>query len=159
MIRMKFYHVILTLLLILIGASLAYGQTITVILPERKIDIVIPDHEHDLPAHNHQHIHGPVIDPIDPPDGIGQAHLTWKAPDSRTDGSVLASEEIGGYFIYYTCETKQGIVKTADHQGVEVTEYTTVDLPLELCRFQVSVYDINGLESQKSNIVEKQISE
>ena len=150
--------------------GLVEAATVQVIIPSQTITIEVPDplpaaHEHTLPVHSHalpEHIHEyapvpPVVDPVDPL--VGQAHLTWTMPATRADGSPLASTEIAGYKISYDCTNGYAnTIDTVNYADPLALEYTTNTMPVgETCGFEVTVYDLAGLESVKSNRVEKLI--
>ena len=118
----------------------------------------LPTHEHALPVHIHEYAPvPPVVDPADPL--VGQAHLTWTMPTTRVDGSPLAPAEIAGYKIYYDCTNGYAnMIDTINYANPLALEYTTNTMPVgETCGFEIVTYDTNGLESVRSNRVEKLI--
>lgn len=140
----------------------AQAQTVTVTIPAQTIQVEVPDvlpvHEHALPEHVHEYAPvPPLVDPVDP--AVGQAHLSWTMPTTREDGFPLAPEEIAGYKIFYDCTNGYAnTIDTANYADPLALEYTTNTMPVgETCGFEVVTYDTGGLESVRSNRVEKVI--
>ncbi|MEZ5543421.1 MAG: fibronectin type III domain-containing protein [Pseudomonadota bacterium] len=86
----------------------------------------------------------------------GNFTLSWTAPVARTDGTPLALSEIAGYRVHYGTSRgnyqnhiniTDGSLQSATLSGVPVgTYYVTM-----------STYDANGLESNYSSPVIKQV--
>ena len=86
--------------------------------------------------------------------GSGNATLSWTAPSTNTDGSVLT--DLAGYHIYY------GSSPTALNQEVTVsngvTSYVIEGLSTGTWYFEVTSYASSGVQSAPSNIASKIIS-
>jgi hypothetical protein len=86
----------------------------------------------------------------------GSANLSWVIPTTRSDGSVLPLEEIGGYRLYMG-ETSDSLSEIDDLPDNSATSYTVSNLAAATYFFAVKVYDTQGNESAFSNIVSKTI--
>jgi hypothetical protein len=78
--------------------------------------------------------------------------LSWGAPSSRVDGSYLSLTELEGYRIYYG-SSADDLSMLVDLNDTDITEYTVDSLPSGNYYFAITVYDLEGLESGFSNIV------
>lgn len=85
----------------------------------------------------------------------GSASLTWEPPTARVDGSPLSN--LAGYKIYYG-----RMSGTYDYQididNPGVSTYVVEDLVSGEWFFSLSAYDTDGLESDRSNEVTRDIS-
>jgi hypothetical protein len=90
----------------------------------------------------------------EPGSGSGNAILSWTAPTTNTDGSLLTN--LAGYHIYY------GTSPTALNEEVTiangVTSYVIEGLTTGTWYFAVTSYTSGGAESAPSNIASKTIS-
>lgn len=86
---------------------------------------------------------------------MGSATLSWSAPTARTDGSPLTN--LAGYRIYYG--RMSGIY---DYQiGISnpgILDYVVENLASGNWYFALAAYDSQGLESDRSNEVSRNIS-
>lgn len=86
----------------------------------------------------------------------GIASLSWTAPSSRTDNSYLPMTELQGYRIYYGTSAND-LSMLVDLNDNTITEYTVTDLATGSYFFSVTAYDSNGLESGRSNLINKDV--
>lgn len=84
-----------------------------------------------------------------------RAELSWTAPVTRTDGSVLPITEIGGYEIAYGVD----IDLEPSYVSVPGTEvnYEIENLNPGTNEFMIRVFDVDGLSSSWSDAVVKAI--
>ena len=86
---------------------------------------------------------------------IGSATLSWAAPTARTDGSALTN--LAGYKIYYG--RMSGIYDyQIDVNNPGILTYVVENLMSGDWYFALAAYDSQGLESDRSNVVLRQIS-
>ncbi|ABC27829.1 Type II secretory pathway, ATPase PulE/Tfp pilus assembly pathway, ATPase PilB [Hahella chejuensis KCTC 2396] len=83
------------------------------------------------------------------------ALLSWTPPATREDGSVLAASEIQLYRIYHLSE--DGSVETVYEAAPDEISFSFDNLPVGTHYFAVSAVDVNGLESDTSDIVTKKV--
>lgn len=83
----------------------------------------------------------------------GEATLTWTAPTLRTDGSAYTNPD--GYRIFYWVDSQPEMVY--DVTDPAVTTQTLTNLGAGLWSFQMTAYDVDGVESSRTNIVTKEI--
>jgi hypothetical protein len=85
-----------------------------------------------------------------------QNKLTWIPPTTRIDGSYLDLSSISGYRVYYgTSDADLELL-------VDIADYSITEHPLDddlqgSLYFCVTAYDVNGLESEISNLVLKHL--
>lgn len=92
---------------------------------------------------------------VSPPPSTSSATLTWTAPLTRTDGSSIQLSEIDSYEIAYgTSPTDLGNSMTVD--GAE-TSAEISGLGAGTWYFSIRVIDTNGLASEYSEVVSKQV--
>ncbi len=85
----------------------------------------------------------------------GSATLSWNAPTERTDGSPLTN--LAGYMIYYG--RMSGVYDyQVDIDSPGVLTYVVEDLVAGEWYFSLAAYDAEGLESDRSNEVVREIS-
>ena len=89
------------------------------------------------------------------PDILVLFSLSWTTPITRTDGTVLAPTDIGGYRIYYG-NTPDDMTQHVDLKDGLATDYLITDLTQGGYYFGVTAYDVDGLESSFSEIVYKE---
>jgi len=80
--------------------------------------------------------------------------VVWDAPSTGADGTALSSDGIGGYKIYYGTSSENYTDTIDVGKG---TTYTFSSLSNGTYYVAVTVYDINGVESDYSNEVVKVI--
>ena len=86
---------------------------------------------------------------------IGSASLSWTAPTARTDGSPLTN--LTGYKIFYG--RMSGVYDyQIDINNPGILTYVVEDLVSGDWYFALTAYDSQGLESDRSNEVLRQIS-
>jgi hypothetical protein len=86
----------------------------------------------------------------------GRIVLSWVAPSTRDDGSYLPLTELEGYRIYYG-SSANNLTMLVDLNDTDITEYSVDSLPSGNYYFAVTVYDLDGLESGYSNLVNKDV--
>lgn len=97
----------------------------------------------------------PTCDTID--DTITtEVKLFWTAPTTRTDGEPLTPSELEGFIIYYGTDSNN-LIPLVDLNDNAITTYTITDLSPGNYYFAVTAYDYDGLESDFSEIVNKEI--
>jgi hypothetical protein len=79
--------------------------------------------------------------------------LSWTPPTTRTDGSSLAQSEIAGYRIFRGA-TQSDLVEVENVTG-NATTYEFSNVPAGTYYFALKAYDVDGNESDFSNVVEK----
>ena len=85
----------------------------------------------------------------------GEATLTWTAPTQRTDGTAYTNPD--GYRIFYWVDSQPEMVY--DVTDPAVLTHTFTNLAGGLWSFQMTAYDTDALESARTNVVTKLISE
>lgn len=86
----------------------------------------------------------------------GSATLSWTAPTTRSDGSLLPMSEIAGYKIYMGTSVI-ALNFVADIDDAYIMKHTMNNLTGGTYYFAVSTYDINNIESDISSVVSKSI--
>lgn len=86
--------------------------------------------------------------------------LSWRAPESRMDGSALHASDIASYEIYYVCDGA-ACTDTDGHvdatSGPETSAVVTLTSP-GTWHFAVAAVDSSGVKSERSNTVSVTIS-
>lgn len=99
-------------------------------------------------------------DPVDIPDDVTTTDTTvdlaWTAPTTRTDGEPLDISELEGYRVYFGTNSDY-LVPIVDLNDSSITTHSITDLNPGVYYFAVTAYDYDGLESDFSTIVSKQI--
>jgi len=90
-----------------------------------------------------------------PTPSVGQATLSWAAPDQNTDGSALTN--LAGYRIYYGTSA-DALNQVIDIATVGMTTYVVDNLSSGTYYFSIRAYNAVGAESELSNIVSSTIS-
>jgi len=86
----------------------------------------------------------------------GTANLSWTAPTTRADNTVLPMSEIGGYKVYMGT-TPSNLTQYADISNPSQMEFTINQLGIGTYYFAVTTYNQYGAESTLSTIVSKTI--
>jgi uncharacterized OB-fold protein len=83
---------------------------------------------------------------------VGSVTLNWDAPLEREDGKTLSPSEIEGYRIYMgdSADTLELVMDVSDNT---ISQYKLNEIAVGTHYFSVSVYDVEGNESNLSNIV------
>lgn len=91
---------------------------------------------------------------VEPEPTIGDIALGWVPPSTRTDGTTLDMSEIAGYKIYMgtTANNMEQIIDLADST---IREYLVENLDVGDYYFAVTTYDLDGNESDYSNVAMK----
>lgn len=84
-----------------------------------------------------------------------EARLAWTAPEVREDGSQLIISDIQGYRVYHS--TEDGALEEAYDLPADTQELLLSELNPGTHYFAVTTVDINGLESNLSNMLSKTI--
>lgn len=87
------------------------------------------------------------------PTGNASATFTWSVPTTRESGAGLSMGELGGYRIFYGSVngSLNSFVVISDPY---ITSYTFTNLVSSTTYYiQITAYDADGSESEKSNIV------
>jgi|ERR1700733_1428181 len=87
--------------------------------------------------------------------GVGQATLSWTAPDENTDGTPLTN--LAGYRIYYGT-VADVLDQVIDIPSVGITTYVVENLNAGTYFFSIRAYNSAGAESALSNVVSDTIS-
>ncbi|MBT2970391.1 MAG: putative Ig domain-containing protein [Candidatus Thiodiazotropha sp. (ex Ctena orbiculata)] len=85
---------------------------------------------------------------------VGSISLSWVPPTSRTDGTALDLSEISGYKIYMG-STRDNLEQVVDLADCTVHDYVVNDLVTGDYYFAVTTYDMEGNESDFSNVAMK----
>ena len=93
--------------------------------------------------------------PPAPSPTVGEATLSWAAPDQNTDGSALTN--LAGYHIYYGTNASV-LNQVINIPSVGLTAYVVDNLPTGTYYFSIRAYTSSGTESALSNIVSDTIS-
>jgi hypothetical protein len=88
------------------------------------------------------------------PPTTGNVSLSWVAPSTRTDGSVLSMSEIAGYRIYRGT-TSGNLQAVLDLNDGYINSYVMQNQESGVYYFAVTAYDNDGNESNLSNIEQK----
>jgi hypothetical protein len=86
----------------------------------------------------------------------GSVSLSWVAPTSRSDGTPISVSELSGYTVHYGSEPGS----YTNSVGIDdpfATSLTVTDLPVGTYYFVLTAEDSNGLESDYSGVVTKQV--
>ncbi len=94
--------------------------------------------------------------PSEPAPVVGSATLSWVAPVARTDGSPLALSQLNGYRVY-SGESANELEKLAEITDYTTTSYMVSGLTVGTHYFAVTAVDVNGIESDYSEIGHKVI--
>jgi hypothetical protein len=78
--------------------------------------------------------------------------LEWTAPTTRTDNTPLNLSEIQGYRVYYGT-SPNNLTILVDLNDDTITDFTVNDIPSGNYYFAVTAYDMDGVESGFSNII------
>lgn len=90
-------------------------------------------------------------------DPEAKVDLSWTAPTTRTDGTLLSPSELAGYKVYYGTSPSR-LEVAQELLGISSTD-TTILLPSAgTYYFAVTAYDSNGAESSLSEVVSKYVS-
>ena len=93
------------------------------------------------------------VQPSGTPEGTGTATLTWIAPSTNVDGTLLTT--LAGYKVYYG--TTPGVYTSVDIG--DVNSYRIVGLTKgQTYYFTVTAYDTSGNESDYAPVASKLIS-
>lgn len=84
-----------------------------------------------------------------------EAQLNWLPPSVREDGSPLDAADIRGYRVYHS--TEDGSVEVTYDLDASTSELELRELVPGVHYFAVTTVDINGLESNLSNMLSKTI--
>ena len=85
----------------------------------------------------------------------GTATLSWTAPTTNTDGSIL--NDLAGYHIHYGTSAS-ALTQTIDVSGGGTTSYVVTGLPSGYTYyFSISAYSSAGTESANTSVVSKTI--
>ena len=82
--------------------------------------------------------------------------LSWTAPSSRADNSYLPLSELQGYRVYYGT-SEDDLSMLVDLNDDTITEYSVDNLPSGSYYFAITAYDLDGMESGLSNVVNKDV--
>jgi ABC-type glycerol-3-phosphate transport system substrate-binding protein len=82
--------------------------------------------------------------------------LEWSAPATRTDASPLALSELQGYRVYYGTSPND-LQLLVDLNDSTINDFKVDSIPAGNYYFAVTVYDMDGIESGFSNIINKDV--
>lgn len=87
-----------------------------------------------------------------PPEVFKRPKLTWSAPITREDGSLLPIDDIDGYHVYYRLRHRQAfdVIKI---NGGNTTQFPLNSFAPGAYDFTISTLSSEGLESRKSVMV------
>jgi major membrane immunogen (membrane-anchored lipoprotein) len=77
--------------------------------------------------------------------------LEWTAPTTRSDSTPLSLSEIQGYRVYYG--TSPSDMTMLVDLNDTITDFTVESIPSGNYYFAVTAYDMDGVESGFSNII------
>lgn len=80
--------------------------------------------------------------------GPNDAALSWDMPSTRTDGRPFAADELQGYYLYHNDQQ----IKLG-----KVNSLVIPDLPAGVHEFYIQAIDTDGLVSENSNKVQKEL--
>lgn len=89
--------------------------------------------------------------------GTKSVSLSWIAPSTRADGSVLPLNDLSGYRVYMGT-TNTSLVPVLELGDSDVTEHSISNLESGSYYFAITALDKDGLESGLSQVVVKQAS-
>jgi hypothetical protein len=95
----------------------------------------------------------PIVTPSNPIT-TSNKHLSWIAPVARTDSSYLNFNSILGYRIYYGT-SRDNLQPLMDIEDNDLFEYSFTTPSPGTYYFGITAYDMYGLESEISNLVQK----
>jgi ABC-type Fe3+-hydroxamate transport system substrate-binding protein len=78
--------------------------------------------------------------------------LEWTAPTTRSDNTPLSLSEIQGYRVYYGTSPSD-MTMLVDLNDDTITDFTVDSIPSGNYYFAVTAYDMDGVESGFSNII------
>lgn len=78
--------------------------------------------------------------------------LEWTAPTTRSDNTPLSLSEIQGYRVYYGT-SPSNLTILVDLNDDTITDFTVDSIPSGNYYFAVTAYDMDGVESGYSNII------
>ncbi len=78
--------------------------------------------------------------------------LEWTAPSTRTDSTPLSLSEIQGYRVYYGT-SPNNLTMLVDLNDDTITDFRVDSIPSGNYYFAVTAYDMDGVESGFSNII------
>jgi len=88
----------------------------------------------------------------------GTLDLNWSAPTTRADGSVLNISEIEGYVVYIGTSSNN-LQMLVDLNDNSATSYTVNDLTVGTTYYiALTTYDVDGVSSGMSNVVQKTVT-
>ena len=83
----------------------------------------------------------------------GQSNLSWIAPTTRADGTILSANEIGGYRIYHG-QIESDLVLLIELPS-SPTQWIHENAPIGANYYAVTTFDTEGNESELSNVAAK----
>jgi hypothetical protein len=83
-------------------------------------------------------------------EALNSSSISWTAPTTYEDGSVLSPSDLGGYKVYVGNSADTMTLHTTI-TDISTTEFVFTDLGKGTRYISVSSYDINGNESQLSD--------
>jgi len=88
----------------------------------------------------------------------GAANISWTAPLSYTDQTIL--ERLGGYKLYISKDRNEIASKTISPivLGPETVNIRVEELELDVYYFGITAVDIDNIEGEMSEIIERQIT-
>ena len=98
----------------------------------------------------------PTSAPVSSPAPTGSATVSWTAPSTRVDASPISLGELAGYWVYWGTSASN-LSKAVKISGASATSYTLTGLSSGTYYFKVTVYDVNGMESPRSDVASKVI--
>jgi len=87
----------------------------------------------------------------------GTMSLRWTAPTTRSDGSSLSLSEIDGYRIYLGTSSDNLQMRVDVNDGT-MAGYDLDNLEVGTYFVAVTTYDVDGVASSFSNIIEKSVT-
>ena len=97
-----------------------------------------------------------IVIRVEPENVMASAMLSWQIPTTRTDGSTLYENDIGGYRVYQG-DTEDDVVMIVDLADRYTTSFEVKNLTSGIYYFRVTVYDVDGNESGYSDPAMKDI--
>ena len=86
----------------------------------------------------------------------GSALVTWTEPAGRLDGSPISISEIGGYYIY-SGTSSTNMTSAVMVSGGTSSQRQITGLAPGTYYFQVSAYDLQGIEGPRTALASKVI--
>ncbi|MEJ2621071.1 MAG: putative Ig domain-containing protein [Candidatus Thiodiazotropha sp.] len=96
-----------------------------------------------------------VVDASQTTPTTGSVSLSWVAPSTRTDGSVLELNELSGYRLYMGTSA-DNLSPVLDLDDYTLTDHVMENLESGTYYFAITAYDQSGNESDLSNVVAKE---